>query len=266
MFPFFLPPLKARLCPTPEAEFDVVSDVDSFNVFSDYKNIKRLEKVESLNDYAGVILKNNGDYSLISPLFGKDGFGRFFTINTFSKERKALLVVNSFMKADTVIKAMEVATKEGKKLLKHDPSFALLGDLASYTQEVDTKLKERKDYKGIKPLGTILTCAADIGVIDDKSFNLFIESARAISGYYQEKKESKKGALSSIGSFFFKNYMNHDSFDYMSFISSYELITAPGITFINFIKDMRSLDYNVILESIAKAIEDDEEASVEGIQ
>ena len=60
--------------------------------------------------------------------------------------------------------------------------------------------------------------------------------------------------------------MNHDSFDYMSFISSYELITAPGITFINFIKDMRSLDYNVILESIAKAIEDDEEASVEGIQ
>jgi len=70
-------------------------------------------------------------------------------------------------------------------------------------------------YSGSFPSFEIFNRNEQIILIDDNSYNFYLESTKLFSSYFivqQKEKENKKGTFSKLNEFFFKNYMNNKSY------------------------------------------------------
>ena len=213
-------------------QFDVCCSKEDFVVFSDNKDINRIENPKE-EEYDFVLSSHKQNEDRLLFLNGKKEKAEILAIEDAEKRQK------SFVKAKKIVDDFF-----GKKV-----NFSFISD--SLMDAVGEE--EKKHMDGIEPIGNIFSYEKDMLVMSDRDFTFFEDSIACFSKLLSLKKEDKKSFFSSIGDFFFKNYTTKpENISLKDYLSVYEILLQKDNFSVNILSKPMVGDYFALLSSVAE--------------
>lgn len=216
-------------------QFDVCCSKEDFVVFSDNKDINRIENPKE-EEYDFVLSSHKQNEDRLLFLNGK-------------KKRTYLLILSEKEDAEKRQKSFVKAKKIVDDFFGKKVKFSFISD--SLMDAVSEE--EKKHMDGIEPIGNIFSYEKDMLVMSDRDFTFFEDSIACFSKLLSLKKEDKKSFFSSIGDFFFKNYTTKpENISLKDYLSVYEILLQKDNFSVNILSKPMVGDYFALLSSVAE--------------
>lgn len=216
-------------------QFDVICSQEDFVVFSDSKDIHRVEEGDQ-KDY---------DLTLISREEKRDRL--LFLTGNEKKGPTYLLILNENEDKETKVRNFVKAKKIVDAHFNKPVSFSLLS-----TNLIDAIPEEEMTNKGEDAkIGEIFSYDKDMIIMSERDFDFFGDSIACFTKLLSIKREEKKSIFSSIGSYFFKNYTSKpENITLKDYLSVYEILLDDEKWVFNIIRKPIIGDYFYLLKLI----------------
>lgn len=205
--------LKSAALEFKEVCFYIQCEDKEYAFLSDYHNIQKAES-DKKTDYDFVFTFREEDKDRLLPFLGKER--RKYLLLLDEKEEDSLLNAD-YLKAERFVKDM----------ISGNPVVSLISPLLKQKLPQDNRSLELRT----ESIRSLFESKADMMVLSLEEYRFFVESVDGFLAFCKKEKEKSKNLFSSMGSYFFKNYMPRneekrveDCFDFYEI-----LLDKPGM-------------------------------------